>query len=241
MSLIDGAVDRGSSYQANRIHSHVRKLFNWCVERGIVDASPVLGLRAPTREQARDRVLSDGEITALLEACEAEPYPYRQFVPLLLATAQRRGELNEMRWSEINVDQKEWVIPGHLSKNGKPHAVPLSAFALQLLGEVPRYAGCDIVFTTNGRVPINGFTKAIRHMHEISGTTNWRFHDLRRTAASGMARARVAPHVIEKVLNHISGTISGVAAVYNRYGYDTEKRDALEQWGERLAELKAAK
>ena len=241
MSLIDGAVERGSAYQANRIHSHMRKLFNWCVERGIVDASPVLGLRAPTREQARDRVLTDAEITALLKACEAEPYPYRQFVPLLLATAQRRGELNEMRWSEIDLDQKEWVIPGHLSKNGKPHAVPLSAFALHLLGEVPRYAGCDIVFTTNGRVPINGFTKAIRHMHEISSTTNWRFHDLRRTAASGMARARVAPHVIEKVLNHISGTISGVAAVYNRYGYDTEKRDALEQWGERLAELKAAK
>ncbi|MDE1917953.1 MAG: tyrosine-type recombinase/integrase [Sphingomonadales bacterium] len=237
LSLIDGAVARGSAYQANRIHSHLRKLFNWCLERGILDASPVMGLRAPTREQARDRVLSDAEITALLKACAGEPYPYRQFVPLLLATAQRRGELTQMRWSEINLDTKEWVIPAHLSKNGKPHAVPLSAFALNLLAELPRYEGCDIVFTTNGRVPINGFTKAIQHMHDISGTSNWRFHDLRRTAASGMARAAVPPHVIEKVLNHISGTISGVAAVYNRYGYDAEKRGALEQWGERLAEL----
>lgn len=237
MSLIDGAVDRGSAYQANRIHSHVRKLFNWCVERGIVETSPVVGLRAPTREQARDRVLTDAEITALLKACEKEPYPYRQFVPLLLATAQRRGELNAMRWSEINLETKEWVIPGHLSKNGKPHAVPLSAFAMQLLSEVPRYVGCDIVFTTHGYVPINGFTKAIRHLHKVSGTSDWRFHDLRRTAASGMARAKIAPHIIEKVLNHISGTISGVAAVYNRYGYDSEKRDALEQWGETLAKL----
>jgi integrase len=231
LELMDCAIERGAAYQANRIHSNLRKLFNWCVERGIVEASPVIGIKPPTREQARDRVLHDDEIHALLRACANEPYPYRQFVPLLLATAQRRGEVSKMRWSEIDFDAKVWVIRAELSKNGKPHVVPLNDFALRLLGEVPRFAGCDWVFTTTRRAPISGFSKAIRHIHAQSKTSEWRFHDLRRTAASGMARAGVAPYVVEKVLNHISGTISGVAAVYNRYGYDAERREALDKWG----------
>ena len=231
LELMDGAIERGAAYQANRIHSNLRKLFNWCLERGIVEASPVLGTKPPTREQARDRVLDDNEIRAVLRASADEPYPYRQFVPLLLATAQRRGEVSKMRWSEIDLDAKVWVIPAELSKNGKPHVVPLNDFALRLLFEVPRFPDCDWVFTTTRRSPISGFSKALRHIHAQSKTSNWRFHDLRRTAASGMARLGIAPHVVEKVLNHISGTISGVAAVYNRYGYDAERREALDKWG----------
>lgn len=237
LELMDGAIERGAAYQANRIHSNLRKLFNWCLERGIVDASPVLGTKPPTREQARDRVLKDDEIRAVMRACVNESYPFRQFVPLLLATAQRRGEVSKMRWSEIDLDAKAWVIPAELSKNGKPHVVPLNDFALRLLGEVPRFPGCDWVFTTTRRSPISGFSKALRHIHAQSETSEWRLHDLRRTAASGMARAGIAPHVVEKVLNHISGTISGVAAVYNRYGYDAERRDALDKWGEFLDDL----
>lgn len=231
LELMDGAIERGATYQANRIHSNLRKLFNWCIERGIVDTSPVLGIKPPTREQARDRVLNDDEISAVLRACADEPYPYRQFVPLSLATAQRRGEVSKMRWSEIDLDAKVWVISAELSKNGKPHVVPLNDFALRLLGDVPRFPDCDWVFTTTRRAPISGFSKALRHIHAQSKTSEWRLHDLRRTAASGMARAGVAPHVVEKVLNHISGTISGVAAVYNRYFYDAERRDALDKWG----------
>jgi len=237
LELIDAAVARGSTYQANRILSNIRKLFNWCIERGIVDASPILGLKAPTKEQSRDRVLDDDEIVGLLRACRNEVYPFRQFVPMLLATAQRRGELAEMRWSEIDLDGKIWVIPADRSKNGKPHVVPLSAYALIILSEVPRFLDCEFVFTTTHKSPVSGFSKMLRRLSEGSQTSGWRLHDLRRTAASGMARAGVAPHVVEKVLNHISGTISGVAAVYNRYGYDTEKRDALEEWGYKLEQL----
>ena len=237
LELMDGAIERGATYQANRIHSNLRKFFNWCMERGIMEASPVLGIKPPTREQARDRVLSDDEIRAVLRACADEPYPYRQFVPLLLATAQRRGEVSKMRWSEVDLDAKIWVIPAELSKNGKPHVVPLNDFALRLLTEIPRFPDCNWVFTTTRRAPISGFSKALRHIHTQSETSEWRFHDLRRTAASGMARAGIAPHVVEKVLNHISGTISGVAAVYNRYGYDAERRTALDQWGTFLDDL----
>ncbi|SLK07498.1 tyrosine-type recombinase/integrase [Novosphingobium mathurense] len=237
LNLMDAAVERGSAYQANRIHSHLRKLFNWCLERGIIDASPVLGTRAPTREQARDRVLDDSEIKAVLTASAAASGPYAPFVPLLLATGQRRGEVSKMRWSEVDFAAKIWVIPAELSKNGKPHVVPLSDYALRIIGEIPRWADCDFVFTTTGRTPIRSFSKGLRHIHAGSKTADWRFHDLRRTAASGMARLGIAPHVVEKVLNHISGTISGVAAVYNRYGYDAEKREALDAWGHYLDKL----
>lgn len=231
LEIMDAAIARGSTYQANRIHSSIRKLFNWCIERGIVEASPIIGLKSPTKEESRDRVLDDTEISRLLLACRNDVYPFRQFVPMLLATAQRRGELAEMRWSEIDIGAKTWVIPADRSKNGKPHVVPLSAFALKVLSEVPRFLDCDYVFTTTHRSPVSGFSKMLRRLSEGSQTSDWRLHDLRRTAASGMARAGVAPHVVEKVLNHISGTISGVAAVYNRYGYDGEKSQALEEWG----------
>lgn len=234
LEMMDGAIERGAAYQANRIHSHLRKLFNWCMERGIVDVSPVKGTKPPTREQARDRVLTDDEIRAVLRVCAKEPYPFGQFVPLLIATAQRRGEVSQMKHRDIDLDAKQWVIPAELSKNGKPHVVPLNDLALRLLSAVPRFEGCDWVFTTTRRSPISGFSKALRHVHSQSNTGAWRFNDLRRTAASGMARAGIAPHVVEKVLNHISGTISGVAAVYNRYGYDAERREALDKWGEFL-------
>lgn len=234
LEIMDGAIARGSTYQANRIHSNIRKLFNWCIERGIVETSPIIGLKSPTKEESRDRVLDDDEIARLLRACRNDVYPFRQFVPTLLATAQRRGELAEMRWSEVDLEAKVWVIPAERSKNGKPHVVPLSTFAREVLDEVPRFLDCDYVFTTTRRSPVSGFSKMLRRLSEGSQTSDWRLHDLRRTAASGMARAGVAPHVVEKVLNHISGTISGVAAVYNRYGYDAEKREALEAWGQVL-------
>lgn len=237
LEIMDAAVARGSTYQANRILSNIRKLFNWCVERGIVETSPITGLKAPTKEESRDRVLTDDEIVRLLRACRNDVYPFRQFVPILLATAQRRGELAEMRWSEVDLDAKQWVIPAERSKNGKPHVVPLSPYALDMLSEVPRFLDCDYVFTTTRTSPVAGFSEMLRRLSEGSRTSDWRLHDLRRTAASGMARAGVAPHVVEKVLNHISGTISGVAAVYNRYGYDREKREALELWGDCLRQL----
>lgn len=148
LEIMDAAVARGSTYQANRILSNIRKLFNWCVERGIVDTSPITGLKAPTKEESRDRVLEDDEIVRLLRACRNDVYPFRQFEPILLATAQRRGELAEVRWSEADPDAKQWVIPAERPKNSKRHVVPLSSYALEALNEVPRFLDCDYVFTT---------------------------------------------------------------------------------------------
>lgn len=237
LEALDAAIARGAGYQANRILATVRKLFSWCIERGILEVSPINGLKAPVKEQSRDRVLKDEEIMRVLAACSNEAYPFRHYVPLLLATAQRRAETAAMRWNEVDLEVGTWVIPADNAKNGKPHVVPLSDFAVRILKDVPRFANSPYVFTTTRQSPISGFTKALKRISEASGTASWRFHDLRRTAASGMARAGIAPHVVEKVLNHISGTISGVAAVYNRYGYDTEKREALDKWGDFLSGL----
>lgn len=237
LELMDAAIERGAGYQANRILSHVRKLFNWCIERGILEASPIAGVKPPTKEVSRERVLNDDELVRILRACRNEVYPFRQIVPMLLATAQRRGELTEMRWSEIDLEEKLWVIPAERAKNGKKHYVPLSTFALEILNEIPRFLDCDYVFTTTRQTPVSGYSKWLRRLSAESETSDWRYHDLRRTAATNLAKLGVAQAVTEKILNHVSGIISGVAAVYNRHNYADEKREALETWGQRLAEL----
>ena len=187
LEIIDAAVERGASYQANRIHSMIRKMFNWFVERGIVERSPIIGMKAPTRERSRDRVLHDDEIKLLIGACKEEAYPFGPFTLLLLATAQRRSEVANMRWSQIDRENAIWEIPAQLSKNGKPHQVPLNDFALSVLDDIPRFLDCDFVFSTTGTTPISGISKMLRRIQAHSGTTDWRLHDLRRTAASGMA------------------------------------------------------
>lgn len=237
LEIMDAASERGARYQSNRILANVRKMFNWCIERGIVETNPTTGIRKQHKEVARDRILDDDEIVRLLNACEQDSYPYKQYVPLLLTTAQRRGELANMCWSELDLDRQTWIIPAERSKNGKPHVVPLSDYAMKLLDEMPQFVDCDRVFTTTRVTSISGFSKALRRLHAVSGTTDWHLHDLRRTATSGMARLGVAPYVAEKVLNHISGVISGVAAVYNRHDYMNEKREALDKWGEYLSQL----
>lgn len=237
LEIMDAASARGALYQSNRILAHIRKLFNWCIERGIVETNPTNGIRKQHREVARSRVLDEQEITSLLNACAQDGYPYKQYVPLLLATAQRRGELANMRWSELDLENRTWTIPAERSKNRKPHVVPLSDYAMKLLDELPQFVDCDLVFTTTRLSPISSFSKALRRLKAVSGTSDWHMHDLRRTATSGMASLGVDPHVADKILNHMNGIISGVALVYNRHDYKDEKREAVEKWGQYLARL----
>ena len=240
LEAADAAIARGSRYQANRIVAQSRRMFNFFLERGIIESSPLIGIRAPMREYSRDRVLTRDEITRLIAACRAEPFPFGPYTLLLLATAQRRSEVANMRWSEIDWERKVWEIPASRSKNGKPHEVPLSPFALDALKDIARFEGSDLVFTTTGYSPISGITKMVLRVQAASKTSNWRLHDLRRTAASEMARMGIPPHVVEKVLNHVSETLGGVAGIYNRYGYNPEKRDALERWGAFLEQLESS-
>ena len=138
-----------------------------------------------------------------------------------------------MRHGQFDPDKAVWTMPREATKSDRVHEVPLAPMVVDTLSRLPRVVTLDndgrevtspFVFTTTGRSAVSGFSKMKKALDVASGVTGWRLHDLRRTAATGMARLGVAPHVVEKVLNHQSGIISGVAAVYNRAAYDTEKR-----------------
>lgn len=238
ISHLDKLMARGIYTQANRAHSSLSRFLNWCVERSYIEVSPCHGVKKPAKENPRDRVLSDDELAKIYAACgSGEPYPFGPLLQITILTAQRRGEVSGMRWNEIDFKNKVWTIPKERAKNGKAHMVPLSQEVIKVLEAIPRFLHSDLVFTTNGKTPVSGHDKARRRIVAITGADNWRIHDFRRTAASGMARLGVTPYVVEKILNHVSGTFSGVLGVYNQYGYDQEKRDALNRWANYVMEL----
>lgn len=232
ITLIDNISDR-APFMANRTLSAVRRFFNWCVERDMIDINPAAGAKPPAVEKSRDRVLTDDEIKAIWTGCDKLGWPFGLAFKLMLVTGQRRDEIARMRWDDIDTDKALWTLSREQTKSDRLHEVPLSSLALEILEIVPRTG--DYVFTTNGKTPISGFSKAKRELDEAADITDWRLHDLRRTVASGMARIGIAPHVIEKVLNHAGGQISGVAAIYNRHGYAEEKQQALNAWSQSLS------
>ena len=250
--LLDDIVSRGSPTTANRSLAVLKKLGNWAVERGLIGVSPFNGLKPPAAERARDRVLTDDEIRLAWGAFEAVGWPFGAIAQLLALTGARRDEIAEARWTDIDLEAKVWRIPAERSKNGLAHEVPLSAAALDIIAALPRIGDRKdgFVFSTTGRTAVSGWSRAkeqvdraiLENLREervadASPPAPWVFHDLRRTAASGMAGIGIPPHVVEAVLNHKSGTIKGVAAVYNRYTYAAEKRAALDAWGRYLDRL----
>ena len=173
---------------------------------------------------------------------------------MLLLTAQRRDEVGTLEWSHLSPDLKTWTMPREKSKNDRAHEVQLSPPAVVVLQALPRVSE-TLVFTTNGARPVSGFSKAKAALDRLMegerrrqlglsdeappAIPKWILHDLRRTAATGMARLNIPPHVVDKILNHVSGTIRGVAAIYNRHSYVDERRAALDAWANRLDTLLA--
>jgi integrase len=232
--ILDGLTASGATIGVNRALAAVKKLFAWCVDRGTIEINPVAGLKAPAKEVSRDRVLTDDELRAYWAAAETEGFPFAQFAQVLVLTGQRRGEVAGMSRSEIDFEKAVWTIPAKRAKNATQHAVPLAPFVIDILKSLPRFLNSDLVFTTTGKTPISGFGRFKRRLDNFSAGDDWRLHDLRRTAATNMALAGVQPHIIEAVLNHKSGIVSGVAAVYNRHAYLDEKREALHLWTKRV-------
>jgi integrase len=244
IELLDGVVDRGSPIMANRVLAAVRKMFAWAASRDIVAASPCAGVAPPAPEIERDRVLGDDELRAVWGACDRIGWPFGPMAKLLILTAQRRDEVAEMRWTEIDFAARTWTLPRGRVKNDKAHVVHLSDAALGILRSLPRTKGSDLVFTTTGATPVTGFSRAKNRIDATILADNcrsldrWTLHDLRRTSATGMAeRLKIAPHVVDKILNHKTGTIKGVAAIYNRAEYAEERRAALEAWGRYVENL----
>lgn len=243
IALLDKIVARGNGASANYAYAVISKFFNWCVSRDLIDASPCSGVEKPAKTIARDRVLAHEELGRIWLTSMNVGYPFGTIVALLLLTGQRRGEVTNMEWEQIDWDEKTWNIPGALTKNKRPHSLPLTKSVLGILESIPRINDQKFVFQSRGSrtTTFSGFSKSKKRLDELAEVDNWRLHDLRRTAATGMAKLEVPPHVIERVLNHSTGQLGGIAGVYNRFQYLNEMRDALEKWAEHVLSLQEGK
>jgi integrase len=209
---------------ASRARGTLSSMFAWCVGEGLCEVNPVVGTNAISTK-SRERVLSDSELSRIWG--QAPDNDYGRIVKLLLLTGCRRDEIGGLRWSEVDFDAKQIVLPGERTKNGIEHCVPLSGEAMTILEGAPRLR--DLVFG-GGQDGFTDWSKSKIALDAASGVTGWTLHDLRRTCATGMANIGVLPHVIEAVLNHVSGHKAGVAGVYNLSVYSKEKREALNRW-----------
>jgi integrase len=237
---LSGIANESGVYAANRARAALSALYAWAIAEGLVDANPVVGARKAADEVARDRVLANEELSLIWR--HAGEGDFGAILRLLILTGQRREEVAAMPWAEVDIAGATWRIAGERTKNARPHEVPLSQPALAILGARIRSDGRELVFGSR-KGPFSGWSKAkaaldARMTAELGHpVASWRLHDVRRTVATGLADLGVQPHVIEAVLNHISGHKAGVAGVYNRATYGAEKRHALALWAEHVAAL----
>lgn len=263
--LLDELNNNGHPIASNRTLAHGRKMYNWAVAEEMLAANPFAGVPARGAENERERVLADGELARLWQAADRKGGTVGAFLKALMLTAQRRDEVAGMRWDAIDFahpvieiqDEREveigkaavWTLTGEETKGKRSHEVPLSPQAVAVIKGLPRIG--EYVFTTRGDRPISGYTKikeaieaklaelaaeAAGRGEKPAAMADWRFHDLRRTAGTGMARLGVPTSTISRVLNHKEG---GVTKIYNRYGYLKEKQEALERWGRKVQSLTA--
>lgn len=248
-SWLNGVAAQHGPHAANRGRTCLSALFTWAMRQGIVETNPVTATGKAVEESSRTRVLTAGEIAEIWRACRDDDHG--RIVKLLLLTGQRRNEVGGMRWCEIDKASEVWRLPAERTKNGLPHDVPLSGAVREILETVPRRAGREFLFgesagsyqgwsraKTSLDKRINE-TRIWMHGRNTQGIPPWRIHDLRRTVVTHMnENLGVLPHVVEAVVNHITGPARmGVAGVYNRATYATEKTAALENWSEYLRQI----
>jgi len=233
IKLLDGVSDRGVTTYANRLRAYLQRMFNWAVERGIIEQSPMKGIAAPHREQSRDRVLSMNELRAVWEAAGETDYPFGPVFRLLVLTGQRKQEVAGSSWEEVDVPGRRWTISALRSKNAVAHIVHLSKPAIAIFNECAVLRQDSLIFTTTGITPISGFSKAKERLDSLSGVGDWTIHDLRRSFATHCTEQLGVDHVVvDKILNHKSGAVKGIAAVYQRGEYLEQRAKALDMWGQ---------
>jgi integrase len=228
---------------ANRTLSALKTCFSWRVKADskTLPKSPCEGIDKPSPETDRDRVLSDDELRIVWHAAEKVGPPFGSMVQLLILLGQRRGEIAQAQWSEIDIESRLWALPRERVKNNKRHEVPLSDQAIAVIRQVPRVSD-RFVFSTNGSVAASNFGKNKRRLDALlpEEMQNWTLHDVRRSVASGMASLGVELPVIERVLNHVSGSFGGIVGVYQKHEF-SKKRDALDRWGRHIEQLVTGK
>jgi integrase len=218
-------------------HRGFSAFLSWCVEHGLIEHHVLRGSKLPAQYRPRERVLTDNELIKVWNACDRLPKIWKAYFRMLIVTGQRRSEVAWMHWGEINLDQGTWTLPAERTKNRYQHVVPISPLMKKVLDSAPGKSGFVFPSPIARTQPIHSFGRATDALRKCAQVSPFRLHDLRRTAASIMGQIKIAPHVIEAILNHRSGIISGIAAIYNRYGYESEKLDGLCRYGEYLRAL----
>jgi integrase len=234
VSDLVGLIAQRNAHASHRLLKTLKTFFKWCVGRAVIDFSPAEGLSSGYREASRDRVLTDQELAAIILGAREMPRPYGGIVEFLALTGQRREEVAQLKRDELDEKARTWTIPALRTKNKKGHIVHLSEAAWRMVAGIPEGA---LVFGTSRGKRFQAFGKGKRALDKLCGVSGWRLHDLRRTIVSGMARLGVPPHVADKILNHQAGTISGVAAVYQRHDFLAERKEALDRWGAHVEQI----
>jgi integrase len=221
---------------AGQARAALSAFFTWNMQQGLAEANPVIGTTMPKQNPPRDRVLDDGEIVKIWHASADDDFG--RVTRLLILTGCRRAEVGGMAWSELDIENGTWTIPKERSKNGRAHTLPLMPMALEIVRAVPQRMGRDQLF---GQTHSAGFSQWDQDKGRLDArldiSERWILHDIRRSVATKMADIGIAPHVIEQILNHVSGHKSGVAGIYNRSSYEREVRAALGLWSDHLRTL----
>jgi integrase len=236
------SVAAATPYAGNRLLAALSKFFGWLVARDAIPMSPAAGVERPHREVARERVLDDDELRRLWRASEGTG-AFGAALRLMVLLGCRRTEASAMKWGELDEAQRLWRLPAERVKNARAIVVPLPVQAWAIVASRPQINGSAYVFTSDGRTPIVGWPKTKRHISTKAGLDpkSWRLHDLRRTCASGMQRLGTPVPVVEKALNHASGTFRGIVSTYQRHDYADDVRVALQRWADHVELLVAGK
>ncbi|MBU8538738.1 tyrosine-type recombinase/integrase [Falsiroseomonas tokyonensis] len=249
MGLLDDLAGGGQAGAAVYLRARGHAAFAWAVSRRRLAANPFTGVSSPVKAGVRDRVLTDAELGEAWRAAGTLGWPYGPYLRFLMLTLQRREEVAGMRWAELAEDGGRWTLPAARAKNGRAHVVHLATEAREVLREAPRFGACEYVFTSRGTGSVNGFARAAERLRaavqadrEARGAEalaahrgrlpalDWVWHDFRRTGVTAIAAMGFAPHVADRILNHVEGTINGVAAIYQRHEFLPERERALLAW-----------
>jgi integrase len=212
------------------------------VSRGIIERSPCEGINPPSTETVRDRALSLDELRLVWRAADQLGFPFGPIIKLLILTGQRRTEVAGAEWAELDLENCLWTIPAARSKNRRQHAVALSPQALKTVNSLPRFSGSKFVFSPGKTAP-SGFSAAKARLDKIVASDNgsptppWVLHDIRRSVATGLAGLGVNLPVIERCLNHVSGSFGGIVSIYQKHSFADEMRAAMDAWGRRVESI----
>jgi integrase len=226
---------------ADRARVALSGLFSWAMERGHCENNPTASVKARANGTKRSRTLTEAELVQVWKGCRDNEYG--SIVRLLILTGQRRKEIGDLGWSEVNFGKRLIDLPGERTKNHRAHVIPLSPAALTILealpGALPSMRNRDLVFGF-GAGGFGGWAKCKAELDKRIGRLEkgpWVLHDLRRTLVTQLSELGVAPHIVEAIVNHVGPHKAGIAGVYNHAEYLEERRKALDEWAEHILAL----